>query len=95
MEGDYCLEGIKKKQFGARDNMVLLLVYITYCAEVREGGRDGGREGRGGREGGRDGRRDGGTDGRTEGGKEGRREGGKEGGSLYFDDDSICFGAAI
>ena len=47
--------------------MVLLLVYITYCVEVREGGRDGGRE----REGGTDGRKDGRTDGR----KEGRREG--------------------
>ena len=45
--------------------MVLLLVYITYCVEVREGGREGGREGR------TDVRREGGR----EGGKEGRREG--------------------
>ena len=51
--------------------MLLLLVYITYCVEVREGGRDGGREGEGGREGRRDGRKEG----RREGGKEGRREG--------------------
>ena len=66
---------IKKKYLGARDNMVLLLVYITYCVEVQEGEREGRTDGR--REGGK------------EGGKEGRREGGKEGGSLYFDDDSI------
>ena len=49
--------------------MVLLLVYITYCVEVREGGREGVSEG--GREGGREGR----TDGRTDGRKEGRRVG--------------------
>ena len=61
--------------------MLLLLVYITYCVEVREGGRDGGmEEGRvgrrdGGTEGRTDGRTEGRTDGRTEGGKEGRREG--------------------
>ena len=64
---------IKKKYLGARDNMVLLLVYITYCVEVREGGREGGMEGR------TDGRTDGGTEGRTDGRTDGRREGGREG----------------
>ena len=66
---------IKKKYLGARDNMVLLLVYITYCVEVREGGREGGEGGREGREGRRDGGTDGRKDGRTDGRKEGRREG--------------------
>ena len=63
---------IKTKYLGARDNMVLLLVYITYCVEVREGGREGGRDGR------TDGRTDGGREGGREGRREGRREGGRE-----------------